>query len=285
MKPTGLGRGLGALLGDEANRQDKSGHVMLRIAQVEPNAAQPRQVFEESALSDLAESIRHQGVLQPLLVRELPTGAYQIIAGERRWRAARMAGLTEVPAIVFEADDKRATEIALIENLQREDLNPMEEAEGLFHLIEDFGMTQEEAALTVGRSRPAVANSLRLLTLSDKVRALVSNGTLSAGHARAILGLSGQAKQEKAAELVIERGLSVRQTELLVRKMSSPSRAKKPTAPNYLLEHERRLTQGLGRKVSIVSTAKKGKMTIEFYGATDLERLMETIERAIGREQ
>ena len=213
----GLGRGLGALLGDAADREEKSS-LFLPISQVESCASQPRKHFDEEALADLADSIRAHGIIQPLTVRKLASGYYQIIAGERRWRAARMAGLSEVPAIVIEADDRKAMELAMIENLQREDLNPMEEAEGYRALMDQYAMTQEEAAERVGKSRSAVANALRLLNLAIPLRADVESGRLSAGHARALLPLSA-AQQEKTAQLVMSRELSVRQTESLVKKL------------------------------------------------------------------
>ncbi|MDR0381120.1 MAG: ParB/RepB/Spo0J family partition protein [Oscillospiraceae bacterium] len=275
-KNAGLGRGLGALLGSDALRAGEGGSVTLRMAEVEPNTAQPRRRFDEAGLQDLAESIRTHGVLQPLLVRRLPTGYYQIVAGERRWRAARLAGLAEVPALVIDADDRKAAEIALIENLQREDLNPIEEAEGLRSLVEEYGLTQEEAAERVGRSRPALANSLRLLALPEAVRAHLIEGRLSAGHARALLPLPGAALIEKTAARVVSDGLSVRQTEALCRRLQTEAEAAPETRrePNYLAEHERRLSEGLGRRVSIAAGPKKGRLTIEFYGPEDLDALM-----------
>ncbi len=272
----GLGRGLGALLGDAAVQQNETSSVLLRIAEVEPNADQPRKSFDEVALAELADSIRAQGLLTPLLVRRLPGGTYQIIAGERRWRAARMAGLTQLPAIILDADDRRVTELALIENLQREDLNPLEEAEGFKRLTEEFGLTQEDISRQVGRSRPAVANALRLLALPDSVRALVSDGRLSAGHARALLALSSESQQRTLASQIVQEDLSVRQTEALVKKAlaaKEPASAEKTTV-NYLEEHERRLSELLGRKVSIVSGKQKGRIELEFYGADDFEALL-----------
>ncbi len=281
MKNAGLGRGLGALLGEEALRDtSETGSLSLRLAQVEPNATQPRRVFDEVALSELADSIRQNGILQPLLVRRLDSGYYQIIAGERRWRAARLAGLSEVPAIVVEADDRRAMELALIENLQREDLNPLEEAQGYRSLMDDFGLTQEEAAERVGRSRPAVANSLRLLSLNSAVQDLLLGGALSAGHARALLSLPEES-QEKAARQVIEQALSVRQTEALCRRLMGKKKARPAPLP-YFTDYERELASAFGRKVSIVSTEKRGKLTLEFYGADDFDRLMALLRRMGG---
>ncbi|MDR1157619.1 MAG: ParB/RepB/Spo0J family partition protein [Oscillospiraceae bacterium] len=280
-KNAGLGRGLGALLGSDALRAGEGGSVTLRMAEVEPNTAQPRRRFDETGLQDLAESIRTHGVLQPLLVRRLPTGYYQIIAGERRWRAARLAGLAEIPALIVDADDRKAAEIALIENLQREDLNPIEEAEGLRALVEEYGLTQEEAAERVGRSRPALANSLRLLSLPEAVRAHLIEGRLSAGHARALLPLPGAVLIERTAARVVSDGLSVRQTEALCRRLQTePAVSPAPREPNYLAEHERRLSEGLGRRVSIAAGPKRGRLTIEFYGPEDLDALMEQLIRS-----
>lgn len=223
---SGLGRGLGALLGDDVLKPEASGTFSLPISQVESCSAQPRKNFDEASLSVLADSIRRNGIIQPLTVRKLSSGYYQIIAGERRWRAARMAGLSEVPVVVMEADDRKAAELAMIENLQREDLNPMEEAAGFQSLIQSYHITQEEAAEAVGKSRSAVANSLRLLSLSPAVKKLVEQGTLSAGHARALLPLS-QDIQGRAAKCVVTGSLSVRQTEALVKKLSSEIKNKK----------------------------------------------------------
>ena len=210
-KPSGLGRGLGALLGDDVLKTETTGALSVPISQVESCSSQPRKYFDEAALADLAASIREHGIIQPLTVRKLSSGYYQIIAGERRWRAARIAGLSEVPVIVMEADDRKAAELAMIENLQREDLNPMEEAAGYQTLVETYHMTQEEAAKRVGKSRSAVANSMRLLSLSPAVRKLVEDGSLSAGHARALLTLN-PSMQESTARSIIAGGLSVRQT-------------------------------------------------------------------------
>lgn len=218
-KPSGLGKGLGALLGDEAMKTETSGSLYLPISQVESYSGQPRKHFDEEALQELADSISEHGIIQPLTVRKLSSGYYQIIAGERRWRAARLAGLQEVPVIVMEADDRKAAELAMIENLQREDLNPMEEAAGFQSLIETYHMTQEEAAQQVGKSRSAVANALRLLGLTPIVRKLVEENKLSAGHARALVPLS-PSLQESAANAVVTGGLSVRQTEALVKRLS-----------------------------------------------------------------
>ena len=276
----GLGRGLSALLGEEALKPESDGSLYLPISQVESCSSQPRKAFDEDSLNDLADSIRQHGIIQPLTVRRLQSGYYQIIAGERRWRAARIAGLTEVPAIVIEADDRKAAELAMIENLQREDLNPMEEAAGFQSLIQTHHMTQEEAAQRVGKSRSAVANALRLLSLSPAAAELVRQGKLSSGHARALLGLSGQA-QEKAATLVVEGDLSVRQTEHLVKKLTEEK--KEAPAPktgvtvNYTEEAQKELSSRLGRGCRIVNGRKKGRIELEYYGLDDLNDLLEAL--------
>ena len=279
-KPGGLGRGLGALLGDDVLNTETTGSLSLPISQVESYSKQPRKRFDEVALSELAESIRLHGIIQPLTVRKLASGYYQIIAGERRWRAARMAGLKEVPVVVMEADDKKAAELAMIENLQREDLNPIEEANGFQTLIQQYHMTQEEAAERVGKSRSAVANALRLLGLTPPVREHLENGLLSAGHARALLPLS-PALQQSAAEAIIARGLSVRETEALVKKLSAEEKPKKPqeksSGPDYTAEAQQHLAQQLGRGVKIVSGRKKGRIELEYYGMDDLNDLLEAL--------
>ena len=276
-KPSGLGRGLGALLGDDVMKTE--GSLYLPISQVESCSAQPRKYFDEEALAELADSIREHGIIQPLTVRRLSSGYYQIIAGERRWRAARIAGLSEVPCIVIEADDRKAAELAMIENLQREDLNPMEEAAGFQSLIENYHMTQEEAAARVGKSRSAVTNALRLLNLTPTVRAMVEEGKLSAGHARALIPLS-PALQEKTAETVVNSGLSVRQTEALVKRLQTERKAKPPKDPNavdYTLEAQKELSARLGRGVKIVTGQKKGRVELEYYGLDDLNDLLDAL--------
>lgn len=276
---SGLGRGLGALLGDDVLKTETSGTFSLPISQVESCSTQPRKSFDGDALNDLADSIRRHGIIQPLTVRKLASGYYQIVAGERRWRAARIAGLSEVPVVVVEADDRKAAELAMIENLQREDLNAMEEAAGFQSLIQSYRMTQEEAAEAVGKSRSAVANALRLLTLSPAVKALVEDGTLSAGHARALLPLS-PALQESAARSVISGGLSVRQTEALVKKLSV-EKQEIPSASSskvdYAAEAQQELASRLGRGVKIVSGRKKGRVELEYYGVDDLNDLLEAL--------
>ena len=278
-KPSGLGRGLGALLGDDVLQTESTGSLSLPISQVESCSSQPRKSFDEASLAELADSIREHGIIQPLTVRKLASGYYQIIAGERRWRAARIAGLQEVPVIVIEADDRKAAELAMIENLQREDLNHMEEAAGFQSLIETYHMTQEEAAKQVGKSRSAVTNSLRLLSLTPAVRQLVEEGKLSAGHARALLPLS-PAMQENAANAVVAGGLSVRQTEALVKKLSAENKPEKEPDPqrvDYTAAAQRDLTSRLGRGVRIVSGRKKGRIELEYYGVDDLNDLLEAL--------
>ena len=277
----GLGRGLGALLGDfDQDAAEDSAYKLLPLHRVEPNPDQPRQDFDEEELAALAESIRVHGVLQPLTVRETGGGYYQIIAGERRWRASRMAGLTDVPAIVIEADDRKAKELALIENLQRQDLNSVEEALGYQSLMNEFGLTQEEAAQRVGKSRPAVANALRLLTLDEKVLDMLRAGALTAGHAKAILMLKSEKKQLEAAQKIANLGLSVRQAELLCKNMSKEQPEKKEPAAfqvDYVRECEKSLSKHLGRGVKIVNGKRKGRFELEFYGQDDLQNLLDAL--------
>ena len=277
----GLGKGLDALLGDDfASEQEVKSSLYLPISQVESCAGQPRKQFDPDALADLADSIRQHGIIQPLTVRKLQSGYYQIIAGERRWRAARMAGLSQVPVVVIEADDRKAMELAMIENLQREDLNPIEEADGYRVLMEQYGMTQEETAQQVGKSRSAVANALRLLHLTDDVRALVEEGKLSGGHARALVPLTADL-QKKAAAVIIKDALSVRQTELLVKRLSA-ERAEKPAKPggvDYAAEAARELTAQLGRPCKILTGKKKGRIELEYYGVDDLNALLDALHQ------
>lgn len=277
----GLGRGLGALLGDFSEEpQEQSAYRMLPIYKVEPNPGQPRRDFDEEELQALADSIAEHGIIQPLTVRELSSGYYQIIAGERRWRAARLADLQEVPAIVVEANDKKAMELALIENLQRLDLNPVEEALGYQSLIEDYGLTQEDAAKRVGKSRPAVANALRLLGLCSEVLEKVRTGALSAGHARAVLTLKPEKKQQEAAQKIIALGLSVRQAELLCKNMSkeaAPVKEEPVLKVDYVAECEKQLSKQLGRGVKIVNGKRKGRFELEFYGQEDLQVLLDAL--------
>ena len=276
----GLGKGLGALLGDFTEEPlEKSAYQLLPIYKVEPNPDQPRQDFDEEELQALADSIAVHGIIQPLTVREMPNGYYQIIAGERRWRAARMANLSDVPAVIIEADDKKAMELALIENLQRQDLNPLEEALGYQTLMNEYGLTQEEAAGRIGKSRPAVANALRLLGLCPEVQERVRKGELSAGHARAILQLKSEKKQQEAAQKIVALGLSVRQAELLCKNMSKePVPQKKEVfAVDYVAECEKSLSKHLGRGVKIVNGKRKGRFELEFYGQEDLQNLLDAL--------
>ena len=276
----GLGKGLGALMGDIMEEpSSKSPYQLLPIYKVEPNPDQPRQDFDPDELQSLAESIAQHGVVQPLTVRELPSGYYQIIAGERRWRAARMAELKEIPVVIIEADDKKTMELALIENLQRQDLNPVEEALGYQTLMQEYGLTQEDTAKQVGKSRPAVANALRLLNLSEKVLEMVRSGVLSPGHARAVLSLKTEKLQEQAAQKIAALGLSVRQAELLCKNMNKePAPEKVPTlAVDYVAECEKSLSKHLGRGVKIVNGKRKGRFELEFYGEEDLQVLLDAL--------
>ena len=276
----GLGKGLGALLEDFGTEAvETSAYRALPIYKVEPNPNQPRQDFDPEELEALADSIRTHGIIQPLTVREMPNGYYQIIAGERRWRAARLAEVSEVPAVVMEADDKKVMELALIENLQRQDLNPVEEAMGYHALMEEYGLTQEEAAKRVGKSRPAVANSLRLLGLCAPVLELVRKGELTAGHARAVLTLKTEKLQMEAAKKIISLSLSVRQAETLCKNMAKePAPKKEPDfAVDYVAECEKNLSKALGRGVKIVNGKRKGRFELEFYGEEDLQNLLDAL--------
>ena len=276
----GLGKGLGALLGDftEEIPQD-SAYRELPVYKVEPNPDQPRREFGEEELQALSDSISVHGVIQPLTVREMPNGYFQIIAGERRWRAARMAGLSDVPVVVIEADDKKAMELALIENLQRQDLNPVEEALGYQTLMEEYGLTQEDTAQQVGKSRSAVANTLRLLALTPEVLELLKTGEITAGHARAILSLKSEKKQIEAARKIMALSLSVRQAETLCKNMNKePVEKPKVTFEvDYVAECEKSLSKHLGRGVKIVNGKRKGRFELEFYGEEDLQTLLEAL--------
>lgn len=280
----GLGTGLGVLFGGNDFDEAESELLNLPISKVEPRLDQPREFFDEAALQDLADSIVQYGLIQPITVRRLDTGYYQIIAGERRWRAARLAGLTEVPVRIIEADDRRTAELALVENLQREDLNPIEEAKGYRTLIEEYGLTQEEAARSVGRSRPAVTNALRLLSLSSPVLKMVEKGELSAGHARALVPINNERLQLEAAGEVKNKNLSVRKTEQLAARLMKETKVENPSGNSlgvdYGAEVSHQLTAALGRKVRLVDGKKTGRIEIEFYGADDREALIALLQKA-----
>lgn len=282
-KKGGLGRGLDALFADNSIEEIAStSAVKLKIMDIEPNRDQPRKIFDEDALAELADSIAKHGVIQPLLVRPMPDGSYQLVAGERRWRASRMAGLTEVPVVIKELSDDEAMALALIENLQREDLNAIEEARGIKALMDTLSLTQDEAAERVGKSRPAVANALRLLKLPDSVIALVSDGKLSPGHARALLGFKDEQDIIETADLIIEKGLTVRDVEKLVKKRNKEPKAEKPAArrASYYDEVELALTDFLGRKVKVGTKPGKesGVLEIDFFDKDDLTRLADALK-------
>lgn len=286
-KAKGLGKGLGALIGDAGLAAPEAGSVSLPISQVEPGLNQPRKRFEEEPLADLADSIREHGILQPLTVRRLSSGYYQIVAGERRWRAAKLAGLREVPVVIIEADDRKVMELGLIENLQREDLNPMEEANGYNVLVGDYGLTQEEVARRMGKSRSAVANALRLTTLPPYVQDMLVRGELSAGHGRAVLAVEGSDKARIAfAELLVKNGLSVRQAESAAKKFVYEGDIPVDDRPArhdphkiYIAAVEKDLSQRLGRKVTISNGERKGRLSLEFYNIDDLNALLEQLDR------
>ena len=284
-KAKGLGKGLDALMGDAATlHSQEGGSVMLPISQVEPGLNQPRKRFDDEALADLAASIQEHGILQPLTVRRLSTGYYQIVAGERRWRAAKLAGRREVPVAIIEADDRKVLELGLIENLQREDLNPMEEAEGYLALLTDFGLTQEELAKRMGKSRPAIANALRLTALPPAVRALLAEGAITAGHGRAVLMVEGERAQAAFARKIVDEGWSVRQAENAAKRFTLDPPAEKPPKPAdenrlYIESAQKSLSLRLGRKVTISSGRKKGKLELEYYNVDDLNDLLDLLGR------
>ncbi len=277
----GLGTGLDVLFGlDET--EGESELLMLPLSKVEPREDQPRAKFDEAALQELADSIAQYGLIQPITVRKLDTGYYQIIAGERRWRAARLAGLDEVPVRVIEADDRRTAELALVENLQRQDLSPMEEARGYRKLMEDYGLTQEETARAVGRSRPAVTNALRLLSLNPAIMELVERGRLSAGHARALLAITDERRRNGAAYEVIKKELSVRKTEQLVARVlkePKPEQPKDPMEVDYAAVISEILSRSIGHRVRLVEGRRGGKIEIEYTGAEEREALIELLKR------
>lgn len=277
----GLGMGLGALLGEEAESKD-AGFEFVPLSRIEPRKNQPRTLFDEERIDELAASIEEHGLIQPLTVRDIGSGYYQIIAGERRWRAARQAGLTEVPVRILDADDRKTAELALVENLQREDLNPVEEARGYRTLMEEYTLTQEETAKIVGKSRPYVANAIRLLNLSESVLQQLESGALSSGAARAVLALPNEEQQKRAADIIIQNGLSVREAEALIKRLSSEE-AKEPPGKKkqdiYLEEVQKVLGRKLSRKVKITGDGKKGKIELAYYSSEDFEQLYELLQK------
>lgn len=284
MAGKGLGAGLGALFGEETMDEGREGSLSVPISRVEPRGDQPRKTFDPEALEELAASIREHGIIQPITVQKLDGGYFQIIAGERRWRAARLAGLGEVPVRVLEVGEKSAAELALVENLQREDLNPAEEAKGYRALMDNFGMTQEQVAARIGKSRPVIANALRLLSLPEPVLSYVESGALSLSHARAILELDGEKRRIEAAEKIMKDGLTVREATLLIKKMAKGAGEKgKPKKTgvqvDYIKEVEERLSKKIGRRVNVTSGRKKGHIDIEFYGPEDFEHVCAAIEK------
>ena len=291
-KAKGLGKGLDALMGDSTTLQSQeAGSVMLPISQVEPGLNQPRKRFDEAALADLAASIQEHGIIQPLTVRRLSTGYYQIIAGERRWRAAKLAGRKDVPVVIIEADDRKVMELGLIENLQREDLNPVEEAEGYLALLTDYGLTQDELAHRMGKSRPAISNALRLTALPPAVREMLAEGTISAGHGRAVLMVEGEQAQTAFAQKIVEEGWNVRQAEARAKNFTilPPEDLPPKDSPDphliYVQAVEKDLSARLGRKVTIKNGAKKGRLELEYYNVDDLNDLLDQLERIIPLEK
>lgn len=282
VKKSGLGRGFDAIFADNSVEDISTGNstTKVKLLDIEPNREQPRKQFDEDALAELSDSIAQHGVLQPLLVRPMPDGGYQLVAGERRWRASRMAGLTEVPVVIRDLTDAQVAELALVENLQRENLNPLEEANGYKELSEKFGYTQEKISEIVGKSRPSIANALRLLNLPDSVQEMVSNGILSMGHARAILSLEDDKMKTDLAKLVIANDLSVRETERIARNMvkEAPKKSKAKKRNPYYDEAELALSEVLGRKVKITKSSKKGALEIEFFDDADLKKLLKIFD-------
>ena len=279
----GLGKGLEALFAD--NSTDEAAVSTLAVSEIEPNRGQPRKQFDPAALADLTDSIRQHGVLQPLVVRPMPDGSYQLVAGERRWRAARMAGLSQVPVVIKELSDSETMALALIENLQREDLNAIEEAMGYRDLMENFGLTQEQVSAKVGKSRPVVTNALRLLGLPEEVRGLLSEGKLSAGHARALLSLGEEEIIRQAAADTVKKGLSVRQVEALAKRQKQQKAAPKPQNAwdqSFFAEVELALSQCLARKVKVEGENGRGRLVIEFYDEDDLRSIASSLEKSGG---
>ena len=282
VKKSGLGRGFDAIFADNSVEDISTGNstTKVKLLDIEPNREQPRKQFDEDALAELSDSIAQHGVLQPLLVRPMPDGGYQLVAGERRWRASRMAGLTEVPVVIRDLTDAQVAELALVENLQRENLNPLEEANGYKELSDKFGYTQEKISEIVGKSRPSIANALRLLNLPEDVQEMVSNGSLSMGHARAILSLPDDKMKTELAKLVIQNDLSVRETERIARNMvkEAPKKSKAKKRNPYYDEAELALSEVLGRKVKITKSSKKGALEIEFFDDADLKKLLKIFD-------
>lgn len=289
MAGKGLGQGLEALLGEGALEERATDFDYVPVSRLEPRQGQPRKVFDEVSLQELADSIAEHGVLQPLTVRPLSDGYYQIIAGERRWRAARLAGLERVPVRIITADDRMTAELALIENLQREDLNPLEEARGFRDLMTEYGLTQEETAAVVGKSRSLVANAIRLLNLPEDIQAMLEDGSLAPGAARALLAISDVKKQREAAEKVVREGLSVRQTENLAKKLEAETDKKgkgvqkKRMSSIYVDEVCRTLERAMGRKVSVTGGGRRGKIVLEYYDSEDFEDLCSVLQKMKGR--
>lgn len=278
-KTSGLGKGLGALM-QENSIDDGIKTNTLPINEIIPNREQPRKTFDEAALAELAQSVEQHGILQPLLVRPLPSGGYQLVAGERRWRAAKMCRLEEVPVVIKELTDSEAMELAIIENLQREDLNPIEEAEGLQALADKCGYTQEEIASAVGKSRPAITNSLRLLKLPEEVREMTKNGEISAGHARALLAFENPAMMLEAAKRIVSHKLTVRDVEKMAKtQRKAPSRPKRERRDAFYNEVELSLSETLGRKVKVTNKGNKGTLEIEFYSQEDLQNIANALYR------
>ncbi len=277
VKKGGLGRGLDALFADNSVEESSQSAVKLKIMEIEPNREQPRKIFDEAALGELADSIATHGVIQPLLVRPIKDGGYQLVAGERRWRAARIAGLTEVPVVIKDLTDSETVELAMVENLQREDLNPLEEALGYKFMMEKLAITQDEAAQKVGKSRPAVANALRLLRLPDEIQAMVENKQLSPGHARALLSFENEARMLEVAKLIIAKGLSVREIEKMAQNSKKEIKLKAPKKRDtYFDEVELAISKATGRKVKVKETART--IEIEFFNNDDLAKIAKALQ-------
>ena len=283
VKKKGLGKGLGALLTDENSSIDSESISEIKIIDIEPNSSQPRKDFDQERLAELSESIRQYGVLSPILVQESDNGYYRIIAGERRWRASKLAGLKTIPAIIKKSENLQVFELALIENLQREDLNPIEEALGYRRLMTEYGLTQEQVSEKMSKSRSGIANSLRLLNLPEEVIAMVERGDLSVGHAKVLLAITDSAKLTVLAKKAIDESLSVRELEELIKKGEVTPKAKKEVDLNLKLAFEtieKNVSSLLGTKVKIVDKNNKGKIQIEYYSAKDLERIIKIIQNS-----